>query len=1096
MTNGFNDDLRNDINKLNRNIESLTRAVQKNRVDMDSAFRSNNQRHKEEGYGGVGIDRYSKDIADAILKAMKATGVQTYKNSSKKLGYEKGDVKSGAHDKVLKEAYSRQYKFAEFDEMAEQMGLNFKQVVESQEEFQKMILAITGNMDDANKVLAYFQQQYGDTSTAVTKLADHIKVVTENGERYYERIDSFISQARADVAKLSSTITETSTKFEAVNDSITNLAANSQAVSDILERMEQNVSKFGTSTDFASNAIFNQAVAIEAQTRNTVHQMTSFNQVVGSMRTTLNKLTNTMVSAQNKIEKAQQNISSGGGSTFRQQQVRNSDRAKQAGFIALLIPALAKLLKKTPATDIFRYMALRWGANVVRQGKKPVGPALAYMSAPLITGAIATALMSKTFRNGIGNAFSTLGGTFKNLPKGATSGGKITRWSDMPKMWGGFAQGWRDARSGIYTTNARLAMRKSALGYEDFQSMKLLQLSGNRSTYMPQGVKTTIQGQSYDSASRLYRNTFGRPVSMFPKWLRDLLGPNNSLTKMKIPALSAKMLKRVPILGTALSAAFEIPDLIKAKKSGDKEIWGQQLAKSVGGVTGGTVGAVAGGALGALAGPLAPIATPIGAMIGGLIGDAIGRTIGPQIRRGFQAVTEPIKGTFNELKKHTKGAWEGISKIFSGIGKIGSALGSLLSPLFNLAGMLGGVILKLIGRLLGMGVGALFNTIVTGLNNAMALIDWVVNGIGNMVQSFADGIKSFADMVKDAFHNLGQWLLTCPVIGPALQKALNQTPDDSTVEDATSPELTKLKKEHDNLVKEASLGKYKEGTLTYNNWHSELVQQYERANTKKTAGISITPKEVKEAAHVWATEQIAKKKAELDSLIKQNETKTAKVREAIGTAIPSTAVYKKVNGINAVDMNSLQLRGLIGSGNSVPYVASSNAQRLKLLDTYLANKGYKFTYTSAMGGSHAGGPNSHGQGQKVDLVLNNGGQLKANDVKWLKRMGFIGNGAVGWHNAGSGYHYDLSVSSGVKSNMASGSMTPTSTNTATVEAQEANMKASSELRDDLAKFIKYKDKNGKQERARNIIMSAVDVTGSLGVWGITQINNNGMRVGK
>ena len=34
--------------------------------------------------------------------------------------------------------------------------------------------------------------------------------------------------------------------------------------------------------------------------------------------------------------------------------------------------------------------------------------------------------------------------------------------------------------------------------------------------------------------------------------------------------------------------------------------------------------------------------------------------------------------------------------------------------------------------------------------------------------------------------------------------------------------------------------------------------------------------------------------------------------------------------------------------------------------------------------------------------------------------------------------------------------------------------------------------SSKQDRTRNIVLSAVDVTGSLGVWGITQYNNGVM----
>ena len=56
--------------------------------------------------------------------------------------------------------------------------------------------------------------------------------------------------------------------------------------------------------------------------------------------------------------------------------------------------------------------------------------------------------------------------------------------------------------------------------------------------------------------------------------------------------------------------------------------------------------------------------------------------------------------------------------------------------------------------------------------------------------------------------------------------------------------------------------------------------------------------------------------------------------------------------------------------------------------------------------------------------------------------------------------------------------------------------ATSGLREDFAKIVGAQSKNNKQERARNIIFSAVDVTGSLGVWGITQLNNGVMRTGR
>lgn len=70
------------------------------------------------------------------------------------------------------------------------------------------------------------------------------------------------------------------------------------------------------------------------------------------------------------------------------------------------------------------------------------------------------------------------------------------------------------------------------------------------------------------------------------------------------------------------------------------------------------------------------------------------------------------------------------------------------------------------------------------------------------------------------------------------------------------------------------------------------------------------------------------------------------------------------------------------------------------------------------------------------------------------------------------------------------------TSTMTEVSTKEKEQATSGLREDFAKIVGAQNKNNKQERARNIIFSAVDVTGSLGVWGITQLNNGVMRTGR
>ena len=56
--------------------------------------------------------------------------------------------------------------------------------------------------------------------------------------------------------------------------------------------------------------------------------------------------------------------------------------------------------------------------------------------------------------------------------------------------------------------------------------------------------------------------------------------------------------------------------------------------------------------------------------------------------------------------------------------------------------------------------------------------------------------------------------------------------------------------------------------------------------------------------------------------------------------------------------------------------------------------------------------------------------------------------------------------------------------------------ASSEIRQTLAQLAGIAQNNSKQARTKSVIFSATDVTGSLGVWGITQMNNGVVNIGK
>ena len=87
----------------------------------------------------------------------------------------------------------------------------------------------------------------------------------------------------------------------------------------------------------------------------------------------------------------------------------------------------------------------------------------------------------------------------------------------------------------------------------------------------------------------------------------------------KFPALEA-IAKKIPFLGTALSAAFLAPILMDDTISKEKKI------QAVGGALGGVLGGVGGAKLGALAGFLG--GGPIGALVGGILGSVGGFMFG------------------------------------------------------------------------------------------------------------------------------------------------------------------------------------------------------------------------------------------------------------------------------------------------------------------------------------------------------------------------------------------------------------------------------------------------------------------------------------
>ena len=1089
MTQNFNDELNNlanQINALSRQMNNLNTNMNKYSVDMKHAFADMNA-HSLSGYGWGGSD--FQEFENRLINAFARAAGKTYK---KNIGdHEVGDPLQSFADRVHKKLNKFSEDIAERLDVAQATGIGNLQIGE-----------ITENVEDLNKVGESLKLTSEQINNALAELGISMDstIVTLNekvkrieGTNDYMRIDTWISQARDDFARLHNEIEpliETTTK---VNDTISTLANNSDLVNSTMANVSQNMDDLNHRLTLFAQMTSNATSASFA----TINQINNMNSAIGNFTTNINKNLTVISDATSKALKQIQNASnsanSNNGSSFREQAAKNSDRAKQAGFIALLIPALAKLLKKTPITDTLKFLALKLGSGLSGTGEHPVAGALSLAAAPLITGGLAAALSNKIVRNIFRSAGAkTLNGiidTGASINKTTTSLGRtintLNPFSAPIGQRKGFLSG---AWDGFF---APRKLKNSAgvmvQGYEHYSPLKT-SWNNYAMSYQTTANPNFVGQQRFNAfqSGRVARRALDMQISHMGRAISNTGA-----------SLSKGIVRRAPIIGSVLGALMEVPELIKAAKSGEKGALTKQLGKSAGGLTGGTIGAIAGGTL----------LGPLGVVLGGALGDIAGRVLGPALFDGFLTFTRGVKKDF-------QGIWEGLKATFNGLGKIITPLGKFL-----------GLILTPAFKGLGLVLGGVVKAVTWGLNIFSRTIGTIIDKIGDFVQ-----------MVSDAFSWLGNKLLQIPGIGNILRNMFstgtggvdkeakdngNYGPSTGSVtrnvEDSINKSESKRETDQNtyNLVKEywmhlnninggkkgfrnksAYLNKMADFKRDYIKEHNldKLLDGESVADYEKRRSTALNSDEFKKYQEDRMKKYISSEQARLNAISANNQN-------AIGSVIPSKLSTTTKNGIEAVAMKNLGLKGAIGAGNSVPYIAAANAQNLKNLDNYLSSKGYKFTYTSAMGGSHAGGAKSHGAGQKVDLVLNGGGRLRKEDERWLMANGFYGGstGAVGYHNAGSGYHYDVSVSGGkglTKAqieayNQATNNGTKIATTTATKEET-----ASSEIRSGLADIVGAKNKSDKQEKARNIIFSAVDVTGSLGVWGITQLNNGVMRTGR
>ena len=797
------------------------------------------------------------------------------------------------------------------------------------------------------------------------------------------------------------------------------------------------------------------------------------------------------------------------------QESRNRDRANQKGFIALLIPALAKLLKKTPIWDAIKLLLLKFGAKhpLLTAGALMAGPALMAggigmkLLGGLGKGAVggkvvekisnipraASVLGSKYFSR-IGSVISSAGskvhGVFSDLKalyKARMDLAKATRVSGrLEELYGAAKYNANFAEQALHRARnakgpksrlaaAKLQNREAQLTLsnvnqqirtvgriQDNLTARLVKtqvaltekyLSGIQKVFgrVRDGFRSSIRSirnffdrmskgwKSFTASTKEFFNTvksagfkgnmkavgqaFGKGTLNVTKGLWNFTKPS---TVLKALGKFGKGAKFLGPLGIGISALAEVPDLFNAATSGKPGALKKQLAKSGGGVGGAIVGAGIGATLGtALAPALGPLGPVLGGILGSIIGDIMGRVVGPALMDGFGFFTKNIGKDF-------RGMWDSLKTTMHGlgnaIGPIARLLGRLLVPTF---------------KVLGAVLGGLFKTVCWGLNVILKAISWVANTIGNIVTGIESAFKNAWNSMQSSKNPFVK------LIVKGLKGLFGTSGDkDSNTNGNTAGNAVNTA---------ASTGGGSSAPAKQGNTNFDKLVQEEREKMKKEG----TDKNLKDHDKV----------ATLHAIQRLDKHTT--------------------NGIaNTVDMRDLGLYGNVAATNSRPYIPINHALRMKMLDDKFKEWGVAVDYTSNMGGHDSNKTGGHYVGNKVDVVTKDkygrARQLSKEQENWLRANGYIGNGAVGWHDAGSGYHYDLRVAPGARTNVA-GASTAAGTTTSTAVLQQTD----DGVREALLAFTAANKKDKEGKRTRDLIFQATDVTGSLGCWGITQVNNSG-----
>ena len=664
--------------------------------------------------------------------------------------------------------------------------------------------------------------------------------------------------------------------------------------------------------------------------------------------------------------------------SFKDQENKNQRRQEQKSFIALLIPALAKLLKKSPIWDAIKLLLLKFGKNhpLLTAGALMAGPAL-------MAGGIGLRAMGGL--KGIGGVLN------RNSSKAASNVLQIgdrkarVRIGRLLQAPGNYLNGL-GSRAESNVSNKILDLQNNRRALLDLQASKearIPQLAAKEAKLAKQQQYAVRELLPLISGKNLSYKQRARKVQLQQE-VQKRYGKIKNV-RAEIAGVQSNAAKLDPYLDSNLKA---IDDLTRAQKRLKNPMWnlaeklkvfgsdigsvGKGFIKSIGSFAGKVknikLGELLKGGFGAIKGGFLKSINPMTAFRAvGKIGKGA-KVLGP-IGTALTAVAE-IPDLINAARSGKPGALKKqLVKSGGGVGGalVGGAIGSALGPVGTVVGaIIGDIVGRIVGPALFDGfkvftgkLGADFKGIWDGLKqtfgSAMRIITPIARLIGRMlVPSFkllglvlgglvkaivwtvkivaktlgwvADKIANVVESITKGLEWLGNKLLEIPVIGPALRKLYGTSGD----EDNNTNGNTAGNAANTAAGTGGSSAPAKQGNTNFD----KLVQE-ERGKMKKE-GIDKNLKDPDKAATLNAIQRLNK---------------------------------HTTNGIaNTVDMRDLGLYGNVAASNSRPYIPVNNALRMKMLDNKFKEWGVVVDYTSNMGGHDSNKKGGHYVGNKVDVV--------------------------------------------------------------------------------------------------------------------------------